>query len=45
MKTVFTPWIFATTSWYWHRIGLLGRPPVLLEKYVIQLKIVEISDT
>lgn len=33
MKTVFGPWIFVATAWYWHRIGLMARPPVLLEKY------------
>lgn len=34
MKTVFSPWIVVGTAWYWHRIRLTGRPPVLLEKYL-----------
>lgn len=35
MKTVFSPWISVATVWYWYRIRLLARPPVLLEKYVL----------
>ncbi|XP_034091626.1 protein wntless homolog [Gymnodraco acuticeps] len=37
MKTVFTPWILVASVWYWHRIGLLARPPVLLEKVILAL--------
>ncbi|XP_068564023.1 protein wntless homolog [Cebidichthys violaceus] len=37
MKTVFSPWIFVATAWYWHRISLTARPPVLLEKAVFAL--------
>uniref|UniRef100_A0A3Q1HZB3 Wnt ligand secretion mediator n=1 Tax=Anabas testudineus TaxID=64144 RepID=A0A3Q1HZB3_ANATE len=39
MKTVFTPWIFVATAWYWYRIRLTGRPPVLLEKLIFALGI------
>uniref|UniRef100_A0A3P8U7L9 Wnt ligand secretion mediator n=1 Tax=Amphiprion percula TaxID=161767 RepID=A0A3P8U7L9_AMPPE len=39
MKTVFTPWIFVATAWYWHRISIMARPPVLLEKVIFALGI------
>ncbi|XP_071380441.1 protein wntless homolog [Centroberyx affinis] len=39
MKTVFSPWIFAATAWYWGRISLMTRPPVLLEKVIFALGI------
>nr|XP_020487773.1 protein wntless homolog [Labrus bergylta] len=39
MKTVFTPWISMETVWYWHRISLMARPPVLLEKVIVALGI------
>ncbi|XP_069560040.1 protein wntless homolog [Brachyistius frenatus] len=39
MKTVFSPWIFVATAWYWHRISLMARPPVLLEKVIFALGI------
>ncbi|XP_029285876.1 protein wntless homolog isoform X2 [Cottoperca gobio] len=37
MKTVFSPWICLATVWYWHRISLMARPPVLLEKVIFAL--------
>ncbi|XP_029356283.1 protein wntless homolog [Echeneis naucrates] len=37
MKTVFTPWILVATAWYWHRISLMTRAPVLLEKVIFAL--------
>ncbi|KAM7410588.1 hypothetical protein PAMA_001834 [Pampus argenteus] len=37
MKTVFSPWMFGATAWYWHRICLTERPPVLLEKVIFAL--------
>nr|XP_040040977.1 protein wntless homolog isoform X3 [Gasterosteus aculeatus aculeatus] len=37
MKTVFSPWILVATAWYWRRIGLMARPPVLLEKVIFAL--------
>uniref|UniRef100_A0A3Q2VE44 Wnt ligand secretion mediator n=1 Tax=Haplochromis burtoni TaxID=8153 RepID=A0A3Q2VE44_HAPBU len=37
MKTVFSPWISVATVWYWYRIRLLARPPVLLEKVIFAL--------
>ncbi|KAK2836008.1 hypothetical protein Q5P01_016492 [Channa striata] len=37
MKTVFSPWIFGATSWYWHRVRLMARSPVLLEKVIFAL--------
>ncbi|KAM7388741.1 hypothetical protein PAMP_024894 [Pampus punctatissimus] len=39
MKTVFSPWMFVATAWYWHRISLMARPPVLLEKVIFALGI------
>eukprot|EP00064_Thunnus_orientalis_P003615 superscaffoldBa00000302_g3625 len=39
MKTVFSPWIFIATAWYWHRISLMARQPVLLEKVIFALGI------
>ncbi|XP_026160399.1 protein wntless homolog [Mastacembelus armatus] len=39
MKTVCSPWMFVTTAWYWHRISLRARPPVLLEKSIFALGI------
>ncbi|XP_041646400.1 protein wntless homolog [Cheilinus undulatus] len=39
IKTAFTPWIFIETVWYWHRISLMARPPVLLEKVIFALGI------
>ncbi|CAK6956314.1 protein wntless homolog [Scomber scombrus] len=39
MKTVFSPWIFVATAWYWHRISLMARSPVLLEKVIFALGI------
>ncbi|KAM7012161.1 protein wntless homolog [Tautogolabrus adspersus] len=39
MKTVFTPWISVETVWYWRRISLMARPPVLLEKVIFALGI------
>ncbi|KAA8589235.1 hypothetical protein FQN60_012600 [Etheostoma spectabile] len=39
MKTVFSPWIFVETVWYWHRISLMARHPVLLEKVIFALGI------
>uniref|UniRef100_A0A3B4ZVC8 Protein wntless homolog n=1 Tax=Stegastes partitus TaxID=144197 RepID=A0A3B4ZVC8_9TELE len=37
MRTVFTPWISAATAWYWRRISIMARPPVLLEKVIFAL--------
>ncbi|KAK2907450.1 hypothetical protein Q8A73_008523 [Channa argus] len=37
MKTVFSPWIFGATTWYWHRVRLIARRPVLLEKVIFAL--------
>ncbi|XP_030289929.1 protein wntless homolog [Sparus aurata] len=37
MKTAYSPWIFGATVWYWHRIGLMARPPVLLERAIFAL--------
>ncbi|KAM9849299.1 protein wntless homolog [Aulostomus maculatus] len=39
MKTVFGPWILGATAWYWHRISLMARAPVLLEKLIFALGI------
>ncbi|XP_023226791.1 protein wntless-like isoform X2 [Centruroides sculpturatus] len=39
LKTFFFPIIIATMIWYWHRINLLTRPPVLLEKMLLGLGI------
>ncbi|CAJ1059722.1 protein wntless homolog [Xyrichtys novacula] len=39
MRTVFSPWTFVATVWYWHRISLMARPPVLLEKVIFALGI------
>ncbi|XP_029905676.1 protein wntless homolog isoform X1 [Myripristis murdjan] len=39
MKTAFSPWIFVTTAWYWRRISLMTRPPVLIEKMIFALGI------
>ncbi|KAM8875850.1 protein wntless homolog isoform 3-T3 [Spinachia spinachia] len=39
MKTVFSPWILVMTAWYWHRISLMARPPLLLEKGIFALGI------
>nr|XP_046247772.1 protein wntless homolog [Scatophagus argus] len=39
IKTVYSPWIFGATVWYWHRISLMARPPVLLEKVIFALGI------
>ncbi|XP_028443451.1 protein wntless homolog [Perca flavescens] len=39
MKTMFCPWIFVATVWYWHRISLMARHPVLLEKVIFALGI------
>ncbi|XP_051233617.1 protein wntless homolog isoform X4 [Dicentrarchus labrax] len=39
MKTVFSPWIFGATVWYWHRLSLMARPPVLLERVIFALGI------
>lgn len=32
MKTFLTPSIFVAMVWYWRRISMMSRPPVLLEK-------------
>lgn len=32
MKTFLTPSILIIMIWYWRRISLMSRPPVLLEK-------------
>ncbi|XP_060934664.1 protein wntless homolog [Limanda limanda] len=37
IKTVFSPWILVATAWYWYRISLMARPPVLLEKVIFAL--------
>uniref|UniRef100_A0A3Q0S673 Wnt ligand secretion mediator n=1 Tax=Amphilophus citrinellus TaxID=61819 RepID=A0A3Q0S673_AMPCI len=37
MKTVFSPWMLVATVWYWDRIRLMARPPVLLEKVIFAL--------
>ncbi|XP_062993644.1 protein wntless homolog [Elgaria multicarinata webbii] len=39
MKTFLTPSIFIIMIWYWRRITLLTRPPVLLEKVIFALGI------
>ncbi|XP_029987604.1 protein wntless homolog isoform X2 [Sphaeramia orbicularis] len=39
MKTVFCPWIFVAIVWYWQRIHLMARSPVLLEKAIFALGI------
>ncbi|KAM4628535.1 protein wntless homolog [Polymixia lowei] len=37
MKTLFSPLIFVATAWYWGRISLMTRQPVLLEKMIFAL--------
>ncbi|XP_028259999.1 protein wntless homolog [Parambassis ranga] len=37
MKTVFSSWMLVATAWYWHRVSLMTRPPVLLEKVILAL--------
>ncbi|XP_019203846.1 protein wntless homolog isoform X2 [Oreochromis niloticus] len=39
MKTVLTPSILIIMIWYWRRITLMSRPPVLLEKVILALGI------
>ncbi|KAK7945165.1 hypothetical protein WMY93_000893 [Mugilogobius chulae] len=39
MKTFLTPSIFIIMVWYWRRITLMSRPPVLLEKMILALGI------
>ncbi|CAM5162452.1 unnamed protein product [Natator depressus] len=39
MKTFFTPIIFITLVWYWRRITMLTRAPVLLENLIFALGI------
>ncbi|XP_047444023.1 protein wntless homolog [Mugil cephalus] len=39
MKTVFSPWVCAATAWYWRRIRLMARRPILLEKVIFALGI------
>ncbi|XP_044296493.1 protein wntless homolog isoform X1 [Varanus komodoensis] len=39
MKTFLTPSIFIIMIWYWRRITMLTRPPVLLEKVIFALGI------
>ncbi|XP_063317589.1 protein wntless homolog isoform X2 [Pelmatolapia mariae] len=39
MKTFLTPSIFIIMIWYWRRITLMSRPPVLLEKVILALGI------
>lgn len=37
LKTVFFPFIIAIMTWFWHRVHLLSRKPVLLEYMLIYL--------
>lgn len=37
LKTCFFPIIIATMIWYWNRIKLLARPPMLLERMLLAL--------
>ncbi|CAJ1071866.1 protein wntless homolog isoform X2 [Xyrichtys novacula] len=37
MKTILTPSILIIMIWYWRRITLMSRPPVLLEKVILAL--------
>ncbi|XP_047446048.1 protein wntless homolog isoform X2 [Mugil cephalus] len=39
MKTFLTPSILIIMIWYWRRITLMSRPPVLLEKVILALGI------
>ncbi|CAF88605.1 unnamed protein product, partial [Tetraodon nigroviridis] len=39
MKTFLTPSILIIMIWYWRRITLMNRPPVLLEKLILALGI------
>uniref|UniRef100_A0A5F4VUK3 Wnt ligand secretion mediator n=1 Tax=Callithrix jacchus TaxID=9483 RepID=A0A5F4VUK3_CALJA len=39
MKTFLTPSIFIIMVWYWRRITMMSRPPVLLEKVIFALGI------
>uniref|UniRef100_A0AAY4D2L3 Wnt ligand secretion mediator n=1 Tax=Denticeps clupeoides TaxID=299321 RepID=A0AAY4D2L3_9TELE len=39
MKTFLTPSIFIIMVWYWRRITMMTRPPVLLEKVIFALGI------
>uniref|UniRef100_A0A452TLT6 Wnt ligand secretion mediator n=1 Tax=Ursus maritimus TaxID=29073 RepID=A0A452TLT6_URSMA len=39
MKTFLTPSIFIIMVWYWRRIAMMSRPPVLLEKVIFALGI------
>ncbi|XP_011614863.1 protein wntless homolog isoform X1 [Takifugu rubripes] len=39
MKTFLTPSILIIMIWYWRRITLMNRPPVLLEKIILALGI------
>ncbi|XP_045055363.1 protein wntless homolog isoform X4 [Desmodus rotundus] len=39
MKTFLTPSIFIIMVWYWRRITMMARPPVLLEKVIFALGI------
>ncbi|XP_073935891.1 protein wntless homolog isoform X2 [Castor canadensis] len=39
MKTFLTPSIFIVMVWYWRRITMMSRPPVLLEKVIFALGI------
>lgn len=37
LKTIFLPFIVAIMAWFWHRVHLLQRKPVLLEYMLIYL--------
>lgn len=37
LKTIFFPFIIAIMIWFWHRVHLLSREPVLLEKMLMFL--------